>query len=330
MIGINTFLRTDAQGVFFSIYSGELIRTLREQSIPFASIAQCNPVTPTNYTIPIVVALSMTLAAAALVLAMRAGSLQQVTAQISRYTRVRRADAPVAGGDLRASSAPAAAATLAGLAGGPSLAIASGRSLVIGRARTADLVLDNDTVSSRHASLQLDTARNSLRITDLGSSNGTYLNDRQITTGEAMPGDTVRFGKAEFTFKADWGPAAAAIAPPRPSGTAAKGWMLSGFDDSGRAVQLEMRPAAGEASHTWILGRDAARAQLVIDDTSVSGAHAEIVFTAGQGLSLRDLKSTNGTQVDGTAIGSGTVTLRETGQEITFGAAKLRLSRLIS
>jgi pSer/pThr/pTyr-binding forkhead associated (FHA) protein len=106
--------------------------------------------------------------------------------------------------------------------------------------------------------------------------------------------------------------------------------MLSGFDASGRAVQLEMRPAAGESTRTWIIGRDKGRAQLVIDDSSVSGAHAEVTFTLGQALALRDLGSTNGTQVDGKAIGKDVVALTETGQEIVFGAAKLRLSRLIS
>lgn len=331
VLGINTFLRTDAQGVFFSIHSSELIRTLREQSLPFASITQCSPVAARSYTMPVIVALSMTLAAAALVLAMRAGSLQQVGAQISRYTRVRRSQTPLAGGELReaAVSTPGPSVMLQAAEGGVSLQIAGGQALVLGRARTADLVVDNDTVSSRHASVEFDAARSSLRITDLGSSNGTYVNGRQITTGEAMPGDSVRFGKAEFQFKAQGAPALA-ITPPRASATAAKGWMLSGFDASGRAVQLEMRPGAGQSHRSWIIGRDGARAELVIDDSSVSGAHAEVIFAAGQGLSLRDLGSTNGTQVDGVAIGRNAIALSETGQEITFGAAKLRLSRLIS
>ena len=61
-----------------------------------------------------------------------------------------------------------------------------------------------------------------------------------------------------------------------------------------------------------------------------TGTHVEITFNAGQGLHLRDLGSTNGTQVDGVAIGKSVTPLSETGQEIMFGAAKLRLSRLIS
>ena len=109
--------------------------------------------------------------------------------------------------------------------------------------------------------------------------------------------------------------------------------MLSGFDPSGRALQFELRPPApnGRAAEaaTWTIGRDRNRAQFVIDDDSVSGAHAQITYDARQGLTLRDLGSTNGTRLDGEALGTRVATLSDTGQEITFGAAKLRLSRLI-
>ena len=88
------------------------------------------------------------------------------------------------------------------------------------------------------------------------------------------------------------------------------------------------RPRGGSAT-TWTIGRDRNRAQFVIDDDSVSGAHAQIVYDARQGLTLRDLGSTNGTRLDGTVLGTRVATLSDTGQEITFGAAKLRLSRLI-
>jgi len=77
------------------------------------------------------------------------------------------------------------------------------------------------------------------------------------------------------------------------------------------------------------VGRDRNRAQLVIDDDSVSGAHAQITYESRQGLTLRDLGSTNGTKVDGSPLGNRIVALSDTGQEITFGAAKLRLSRLV-
>jgi pSer/pThr/pTyr-binding forkhead associated (FHA) protein/S1-C subfamily serine protease len=335
VVGINTFLRKDAQGVFFSIHSGELIRTLRELGIPFQAIAQCTPGGSMNYTMPLMVVMSATLAAAALVLALRAGSLQQVGAQISRFTRARRptgAPAPLANvmanvmGSVQLANVAPGVAVLQPVAGGRNLQIESGKALILGRAKTSDLTIENDTVSSRHASLEFNSQANQLVISDLGSSNGTYLNGRMISNGQAAPGDVVRFGKAEFKFLGGRASAPAA----EPAAAPVRGWMLSGFDPSGRAVQLEMRPAAGETSRVWIIGRDKSRAQLVIDDSSVSGAHAEIAFVAGEGLTLRDLGSTNGTQVDGQGIGKQAVSLKEAGQEVIFGAAKLRLSRLIT
>ncbi|MDX2201126.1 MAG: FHA domain-containing protein [Hyphomicrobiaceae bacterium] len=335
VVGINTFLRKDAQGVFFSIHSGELIRTLRELSIPYQAISQCTPGGGMGYAMPLIVVMSATLAAAALVLALRTGSLQQVGAQISRYTRSRPPSASPANvignvmgnvmGSVQLANLPAGAAALQPAAGGRNVQLESGKALILGRGKTSDIVVDNDTVSSRHASVEYNAQTGRLTVTDLGSSNGTYLNGRMVRAGQAAPGDVLRFGKAEYKFLGGK-PAAS----PASEAVTARAWMLSGFDPSGRALQLEMRPAAGEASRSWVVGRDKARAQLVIDDTSVSGAHAEIRFVAGEGLTLRDLGSTNGTQVDGEGIGTRTVALQDAGQEVMFGAAKLRLSRLIT
>ena len=83
-----------------------------------------------------------------------------------------------------------------------------------------------------------------------------------------------------------------------------------------------------EGGRVLVVGRGH-KAQIVIDGSSVSGAHAEITYVPNQGLTLRDLGSTNGTRVDGEVLGNRTVSLNEMGQEITFGAAKLRLSRLV-
>ena len=148
---------------------------------------------------------------------------------------------------------------------------------------------------------------------------------------QAEVGDVLRFGNAEFKLAA--GAVAAAVGGGRAAAPAHNAWMLSGFDPSGRALQFELRPPApnGRAAEptTWTVGRDRNRAQFVIDDDSVSGAHAQIIYDARQGLSLRDLGSTNGTRLDGTVLGSRVAQLSDTGQEIQFGAAKLRLSRLI-
>ncbi len=67
-------------------------------------------------------------------------------------------------------------------------------SWIIGR--EGQIVLDWDGVSRHHA--QLDIASGRMTLTDLGSTNGTYVSGRQLAPNVAQPvalADTVRFGK---------------------------------------------------------------------------------------------------------------------------------------
>jgi hypothetical protein len=73
--------------------------------------------------------------------------------------------------------------------------LAAGR-IVIGRSAACELVLADDTVSRRHALLELD--RGAWRLTDLGSSNGTWVNGRRAAEVEVRPGDELQFGAARF------------------------------------------------------------------------------------------------------------------------------------
>jgi hypothetical protein len=71
--------------------------------------------------------------------------------------------------------------------------------LEIGRGG-ADLVIDNGSVSRRHA--RLNGTSDALTLTDLGSSNGSTINGVPCLEGEIMylePGDTVVLGNARFT-----------------------------------------------------------------------------------------------------------------------------------
>ena len=66
-------------------------------------------------------------------------------------------------------------------------------SRIIGRRPDAGLVLDDEHVSGHHAELYWDGDR--LRIRDLGSRNGTAVNDQQISDWTDLTnGDVVRFG----------------------------------------------------------------------------------------------------------------------------------------
>jgi pSer/pThr/pTyr-binding forkhead associated (FHA) protein len=224
----------------------------------------------------------------------------------------------------------AGALSLQPVAGGKAIALDAGRSAVVGRARQCEITVEDDTVSSNHARIELNSQGQRVTVTDLKSSNGTFINGKRISSGQAQAGDVLRFGSADFKLVAG---AEAGAARGERGAAPNQAWMLSGFDASGRALQFELKPPAANgraaAPVTWTIGRDRNRAQFIIDDDSVSGAHAQIAYDVRQGLTLRDLGSTNGTRIDGTAIGDRTATLSDTGQEITFGAAKLRLSRLI-
>jgi adenylate cyclase len=74
-----------------------------------------------------------------------------------------------------------------------------GRKLVVGRAVTSDVPIYDPTISRRHAEIVLTTT--GVRVTDLGSSNGTFLNGAKITDAEATANDVVTFGKVAFRVK---------------------------------------------------------------------------------------------------------------------------------
>jgi hypothetical protein len=73
--------------------------------------------------------------------------------------------------------------------------LASGR-IVIGRSSGCDLVVADDTVSRRHAALEL--TEGAWRLRDLGSSNGTWVNGRRAADVEVWPGDELQLGAARF------------------------------------------------------------------------------------------------------------------------------------
>ena len=68
--------------------------------------------------------------------------------------------------------------------------------LIVGRAPTCDLPVFDPTISRRHA--ELVSAGESLRIRDLGSSNGTFVNGARIEDAQAAVDDMVAFGKVGF------------------------------------------------------------------------------------------------------------------------------------
>ena len=74
--------------------------------------------------------------------------------------------------------------------------------LILGRGDSAEIRLDDPFASSRHA--RIYEQGNSVVVEDLGSTNGTYLNEELLQTPRPLhPGDRVRIGDSEFAFEVD-------------------------------------------------------------------------------------------------------------------------------
>ncbi|HWG07769.1 MAG TPA: FHA domain-containing protein [Solirubrobacteraceae bacterium] len=72
--------------------------------------------------------------------------------------------------------------------------------LVLGRGDRAEIRLEDPFASSRHA--RIFAQGNAVVIEDLGSTNGTYLNEEVLESPRPLhPGDRIRIGDSEFSFE---------------------------------------------------------------------------------------------------------------------------------
>ena len=69
----------------------------------------------------------------------------------------------------------------------------------IGRGAENDLILDDAQVSRHHAQLKLHQGAYSL--TDMGSTNGSYVNGQRITEIALGPGDIIEVGGTRMEFQ---------------------------------------------------------------------------------------------------------------------------------
>lgn len=75
-----------------------------------------------------------------------------------------------------------------------------GRTITIGRGAQCDIIFDGDTMTSRrHAILRCEADH--YYVADLGSSNGTFVNDHEVRAPTALVhGDRVQIGQHELLF----------------------------------------------------------------------------------------------------------------------------------
>jgi pSer/pThr/pTyr-binding forkhead associated (FHA) protein len=70
--------------------------------------------------------------------------------------------------------------------------------MVIGRANDADIILDEEGVSRKHA--RISVLRDAVRITDMDSSNGIRVDGAKVKVHALRDGQRVRIGEATLTL----------------------------------------------------------------------------------------------------------------------------------
>jgi hypothetical protein len=103
------------------------------------------------------------------------------------------------GPDLRAGVEPRLE-VVAAMGHQPGTIFDVGEGAMMGRADSADIPVDDPFASSAHA--RVFTRGDYMYVEDMGSTNGTYLNGRQLRQAERLKvADVVRIGDSEYRYQ---------------------------------------------------------------------------------------------------------------------------------
>ncbi|MFZ4580709.1 MAG: FHA domain-containing protein [Myxococcota bacterium] len=132
---------------------------------------------------------------------------------------------------------------------------------LVGAADDCDVRLEHPRISGQHARISRCGTR--VWVTDLGSTNGTFVGDEQVMRTELRPGDPLRLG----SLRADW-----------------QSWLA---DRAGR--------------QTWIVGAGD-EADIRVNNGVVSSKHARLTRDGRGRWWIEDLGSRNGVMLNGDRV----------------------------
>ncbi|MEZ4669738.1 MAG: FHA domain-containing protein [Anaerolineae bacterium] len=177
--------------------------------------------------------------------------------------------------------------------------LAEGAAVSIGRTSDNDILIANNRLSRHHA--RIDYGDGLFMIADLGSSNGTFVNDVRLEPNRPFPlaiGDVIRFGSVLLVFSL---PAEDISASGNQSGTTidehhplAK-LIITNGPQEGQVIPLlleKLTIGRGTLGATW---------EIALQDPSVSRPHARLERIDGK-WQLYDLGSASGTTVNDNQI----------------------------
>jgi predicted component of type VI protein secretion system len=126
-------------------------------------------------------------------------------------------------------------------------------STVIGRREDCDLRIPLAEVSRKHCRLIRDDS--SVRVEDMGSSNGTFHNEQRVQEATLSPGDTLRVGPVTFMIQIDGVPADEEMQPAIPP---AEEQSASGPAHADHAAPTESSAPTGESEDLSVFLSDSA------------------------------------------------------------------------
>lgn len=193
-----------------------------------------------------------------------------------------------------------------------------GASITIGRASYNDIRIPEQHVSRQHAVVQYREGL--FMINDLGSSNGTYVNDQRILKPFPLSaGDKIRLYVPEMDFLA--------LQTGDLEEAEETGQIFVAHDRGGGVLLVTNGPQEGQSFALQLdqitIGRATSNAtwEIGLQDPSVSRPHAQI-RRSGEQWTLYDLNSSNGTSVNNQRVMKSGCMLTD-GDIVTLGASIL-------
>ena len=168
----------------------------------------------------------------------------------------------------------------------------------VGRALTCDVVLAEPHISDAHCHLDVAANGTSIKVSDAGSSSGTYVNGGRLTGTQPSllrPGDRVTFGGMA-----------------QPSLLLPQHVLLQKSEDSA-AERLRLH------KKRTTVGR-APSCDVVLAEPHISDVHCHVDVAAdGTSVTISDAGSSSGTYVNGGRLTGAEPTLLRPGDRVTFG-----------
>ncbi len=183
----------------------------------------------------------------------------------------------------------------------------------LGRRPYNDIVIDNLAVSGEHAFLQMADGR--VTLEDLGSTNGTYVNGKPVTTQVLTHDDVIEIGKYKIRFLDSESAAGRAAGH---HGAAAPD--MDGWADAGARA-----PDGGGPRVRVISGTGAGREMLLTKTVTTLGKPGVAVASITRrphGFDLAHVKGQYVASVNGVGIDAGPITLKNRDQ-IDIGGVRL-------